>query len=143
MNRELGLPISPGWESPAYVSRLASALRHDSDIGAGLLELDAYIEKIRCKIRRTCSIKEVAIQTQLYNILIGKIPNGWNPLVSKRLIAYGVYTKNSATPVYGLVPWTAYIESDLIYDLLEFFKLKLKKIQPRLKMSFVKTITNG
>ena len=69
-------------------------------------------------------MKEIAIQTQLYNILIGKIHNGWNPLVSKRLGDYG-------------------IESALIYDSFEFFKLKLKKIQTHLRMSFVKTLTNG
>ena len=35
------------------------------------------------------------------------------------------------------------LESGLIHDSLEFFKLKLKKIQPHLRMSFVKTLTNG
>ena len=50
--------------------------------------------------------------------------NGWNPLVSKRLGDYG-------------------IESALIHDSFEFFKWKLKKIQPHLRMSFVKTLTNG
>ena len=66
----------------------------------------------------------VARQKQLFNILIGKIPNGWNPLVSKRLAAFGV-------------------DFVVIHDPLEFFKLKLKKIQPHLRMSLVKTIANG
>ena len=35
------------------------------------------------------------------------------------------------------------IDSDLIHDSFEFFKLKLKKIQPHLRMLFVKTLTNG
>lgn len=35
------------------------------------------------------------------------------------------------------------VEFELIRDLLEFFKLKLKKIQPHLRMLFVKTLTNG
>ena len=75
-------------------------------------------------IERNCSIKEVAIQKQLYNILIGKIPNGWEPLISRRLSDFGV-------------------ESELIHDSLEFFKLKLKKIQPHLRMLFVKILING
>ena len=90
LNGEFGLPSTPGLDSPAYVSSLARALWHGSDLGEGLLEFAAYIRKIRCKIERNCSIKEVAIQKQLYSILIGKIPNGWNPRVSSRLAAYGV-----------------------------------------------------
>ena len=119
--------MTPGWDSPAYVSCLALALRQDCqpdshrDHGAQFAE---YMSKIRCKIERNRSIKEIAIQKQLCSILISKIHNGWNPLVSKRLGDYG-------------------IESALIHDSLEFFKLKLKKIQPHLRMSFVKTLTNG
>jgi len=82
------------------------------------------MRKIRCKIERNRCIKDIAIQKQLYSILIGKIHNGWNPLVSKRLGDYG-------------------IESALINDSFEFFKLKLKRIQPHLRMTFVKTLTNG
>ena len=41
-----GIPITPGWDSPAYVTNLACALRHNSDIGAGLFEFAAYIRKI-------------------------------------------------------------------------------------------------
>ena len=79
MNREPGLPTTPGWDSPAYVSRLARSLRHDTGIGEGLPEFVAYISKIKCKIDRNCSIKEVAIQKQLHNMLINKVVlNGWN-----------------------------------------------------------------
>ena len=87
---EVGLPVTPGWDMPAYVSNLACALRHDNALGEGVPEFAAYIRKIRCKIDRNCSIQELAIQKQLYNILIGKIPNGWNPLISRRLSDFGV-----------------------------------------------------
>ena len=46
--------------------------------------------KIRRMIKQNRSIKEIAIQKKVYSVLIAKIPNGWNPLVSKRLRAYGV-----------------------------------------------------
>ena len=71
-----------------------------------------------------CSSQKVAIQKQLYNILIDKIPNGWNSLISRRLSDFGV-------------------ESELIHDSLEFFKLKFKKAQTHLRMLFVKCLTNG
>ena len=87
-------------------------------------EFSDYMRKVKCKIEQHGSIKEVAIQKQLYSILMGKIPNGWNPLISKRLCAFGV-------------------ESDLIHNSFEFFRLKLRRIQPHLRMSFVKTLTNG
>ena len=50
VNREPGLPFTPCWDSLAYVSNLACALRHDNDLGEGLPEFAAYIRKIRCKI---------------------------------------------------------------------------------------------
>ena len=64
------------------------------------------------------------IQKKLYNILIDKIPNGWNSLISRRLSDFGV-------------------ESDLMHNSFEFFRVKLKRIQPHLRMSFIKTLTNG
>ena len=57
------------------------------DHGAQFVE---YMKKIRCKIERNRSIREIAIQKQLHSILIDKIHNGWNPLVSKRLGDYGI-----------------------------------------------------
>ena len=157
--------MTPGWDSPAYVSCLARALRHDSDLGEGLLELAAFMKKNRCKIERNCSKKEAAIQKQLYSILIGKIPNGWNPPVSKRLAAFGIdavgvgqmsqsYANKSVclwqTFCVGTV-WhkheafalTDVSDSDLIHNSFEFFGLKLQKIQPHLGMLFGKTIVNG
>ena len=85
--------MTPGWDSPAYVSCLALALQQDCqpdshrDHGAQFVE---YMRKIQCKIERNRSITEIAIQKQLYSILVGKIHNGWNPLVSKRLGDYGI-----------------------------------------------------
>ena len=38
---EPGLPSTLGWDSPAYVSRLACAMKIDNSIGEGLLELAA------------------------------------------------------------------------------------------------------
>ena len=73
------MPITPGWESPAYVSRLAGAMKIDTGIGEGLPEFAASIGKMKRRIDRNSSIKEVAIQKQLYNILINNIQNGWNP----------------------------------------------------------------
>ena len=71
----IGAPLTPGWDSPAYVSCLALALQQDCqpdslrDHGAEFAE---YIGKIRCKIVRNRSTKEIAIQKQLYSILIGQ-----------------------------------------------------------------------
>ena len=65
-------------------------MRHDSDLGADVPELAAFIRKIQCKIERNCSIQEIAIQKQLYNILIDQIQNGWNPLILRRLSDFGV-----------------------------------------------------
>ena len=42
-----GLPSTPGWDSPAYVSRLACAMKIDNRVGDGLLECSAYISKIK------------------------------------------------------------------------------------------------
>ena len=97
-------PLTPGWDTPAYVSNLATAMRQDCqpdthrDHGADFAE---YMRRIRCTIERNGSIKELAIQKQLYSILIGKIHNGWNPLVSKRLGDYGIDSQN-------LDKWLAY-----------------------------------
>ena len=124
LSKNPGTPVTPGWDSPAYVSNLANALRPDTGLGVGLLEFAAYMKKICGKIERNCPIKKVAIQKQHYSILINNIPNGCNTLVSKRLAAFG-------------------IDSNLSHDSLEFFKLKLKMIQPHLRMSFIKTLTNG
>ena len=79
INREPGVPITPGWDSPAYVSRLAGALRIGKSIGAGLPEFAAIISKMKRMIERNCSTKEVAIPNQLHNILVHNIQNGWNP----------------------------------------------------------------
>ena len=70
VSTEPGLPTTPGWDSPAYVSRLACALRLDNGIGVGLPEFATFLSKMKRRIERNCSIKEVAIQKQLYNILI-------------------------------------------------------------------------
>jgi len=78
VNREPGLHTTPGWDSPAYVSRLACALKYDTGIGDGLPEFVACISKIKRKINRNCSIKDVAIQKQLYNMLINKHTMGGN-----------------------------------------------------------------
>ena len=50
VNREPGLPTTPGWDSPAYVSSLACALRHDNGIGEGLPEFVAYIRKLDARL---------------------------------------------------------------------------------------------
>ena len=63
--------MTPGWDSPAYVSNLANgiyALRPDNGLGVGLSESAAYVKKDCSKIDRKCLIKEVAIQKQLYSI---------------------------------------------------------------------------
>ena len=99
-------------------------MKIDNSIGDGLPELAAYISKIKRKLDRNSTIKEVAIQKELYNILINSIHNGWNPLVSKRLDDFGVIC-------------------NLMHDSCEYFKSKLKGIQPHLRMSFIKTLTNG
>ena len=104
------------------MSRLACAMRLDNGIGEGLHDVDTLLSKMKRRIDRNCSIKEVAIKKQLYNILISKMPSGWNSLVM-RLADFGA-------------------ESVLIPDSFEFFKLKLEKVQPHLRMSFVKTIAN-
>ena len=64
------------------------------------------------------------MQKEVYNILIKSIPNGWNPLVSKRLADYG-------------------ISSNLVHDTFDYYNVQLKGLQPHLRMSFIKTITNG
>jgi len=61
VGRERGFPDTPGWDSHAFVSNLACALRHDNDLGAGVPEFAAFIRKIKCKIERNCSIQEEAI----------------------------------------------------------------------------------
>jgi len=124
---ESGLPITPGWDSPAYVSRLACAMRIDNSLGAALPEFANYLSSMKRRIDRNCSISEVAIQKQIYKILMNNFQNGWNSLILKRLRDFGV-------------------GPNLVHDSdnsFEFFKLKLKRIQPHLKMLFVKTLTNG
>ena len=87
----------------------------------------------------------MAIQKQLYSILINNITNGWNPLVSKRLSAYALRHGSSVRALPESGPRRTDPEvstkvnhdgivSYLIYDSLAFFKLKLKKIQPHLRM---------
>ena len=121
---EPGLPSTPGWDSPAYVSRLACAMKIDNSIGERLPELAAYISEIKRKLDRNSSIKEVTVQKELHNILTNSIHNGWNPLVSKRLDDFGV-------------------TFHLMHDSYECFQLQLKAIQPHLRMYFIKTLTNG
>ena len=122
MSNKPGTPVIPGWDSPAYVSNLAAAMQHNNSIGIGLPEFAAYMEKICRRIQRNCTIQEVAIQKQLYSILINNLPNGWNPLVSKRLAVFGA-------------------DTPLTHDSFELFELKLKKFQPHLRVSIVTTYT--
>ena len=109
------------------------------------------MKKICGKIKRNCPIKEVAIQKQLYSILINNITNGWNPLVSKRLAAYALRHGSSVRVVPEFGPFRTDPAVDtkvnhdgivffsyLIHDSFEVFKLKLKKFQPHLRMSFGK-----
>ena len=106
-----GFPVTPGWDSLAYVSNLAAAMQHNNSIGIGVPEFAAYMKKMCRRIKRNCPIQEIAIQKQFYSILISSIPNGWNPLVSKRL----------AAAAFEFV-------SPLIHDSFELFNLKLKKV---------------
>ena len=76
INREPGITITPGWDSPAYVSRLAGAMRIDNRLGEGLPEFAAFISKMKRRIDRNSFIKEVTIQKELYNILVNNIQNG-------------------------------------------------------------------
>ena len=61
---------------------------------------------------------------KIYGFLIHKIQNGLNLIVSKRLRSFGV-------------------DSDLLNNSFGFFGVKLKIIQPHLRMLFVKTLTDG
>ena len=115
LGSQRGFPITPGWNSHAYVSNLAYAVRHDNDLGTDVPDFAAFIRKNQCKIERNCSIQEIAMQKQVYNILIDKIPSGWNSLILRRLSDFGV-------------------ESELIHNSFEFFRVKLKRIQPHLRM---------
>lgn len=124
LSNKPGTLVNPGWDSLAHVSYLTAAMQHNNRIGIGLPEFAAYMKKVCRRIERNCPIQEVAIQKQLYSMLSNSIPNGWKPLVSKRLAAFGA-------------------DSPLIHDSFELFKLKPKMIQPHLRMSFVKTLTNG
>ena len=124
IGQEPGLTITPGWDSPAYVSLLANAVKIDNPVGDGLPEFAAYISKLKCKLDRNRSIQEIAVQKEVYNILIKSIPNGWNPLVSKRLVDFGV-------------------NSELMHDSYSYYCMQLRGLQPHLRMTFIKTVTNG
>lgn len=99
-------------------------MRIDNSIGEGLPEFAAYISKINCKLDRNSNIKEVAVQKELHNILINSIHSWWNPLVSKRLDDFGVIF-------------------NFMHNSYEHLKFQLKGVQPHLRMSFTKTLTNG
>ena len=90
IGHEPGLTSTPGWDAPAYASLLANAVKIDNPVGDGLPEFAAYISKLKCKLDRNLSIQDIAVQKEVYNILIKSIPNGWNPLVSKRLVDFGI-----------------------------------------------------
>ena len=60
-----GTPVTPGWDSPAYVSNLAAAMQHSNSIGIGVPEFAAYMKKMCRMIERNCPIQEIAIQKQL------------------------------------------------------------------------------
>ena len=85
-----GFPTTPGWDSPAYVSSLAHALMHDNDCGPRIPEYCEFMIEIRRMIEQNQSIQEIPILKKVCSFLIAKIPNGWNPLVSKRLRVFGV-----------------------------------------------------
>ena len=59
------------------------------------------------------SIQEMTIQKQLYNIIIDKIPNGWNSLILKRLSDFGV-------------EFELKLLCEFFHDSFEFFKSKHK-----------------
>ena len=76
LSSQRGFPITPGWDSQAYVSNLAHAVRPDNDLGTAVPDFAAFIREIQCEIERNRSIVELPIQKKLYNILIDKTPNG-------------------------------------------------------------------
>ena len=61
-NREPGITITPEWDSPAYVSRLAGAMRTVNKLGEGLPEFAAFISKMKRRIDRNSSLIGVTIQ---------------------------------------------------------------------------------
>ena len=73
LSAETGVPLKPGWDSPACVSSLAHALMLDSDYGDGLPEFSGFLMKIKCKkIERNSSIKDIAIQKKYTALNLAK-----------------------------------------------------------------------
>ena len=52
LSNKPGTPVTPGWDSPAYVSNLAAAMQHNNSIGIGVPEFATYIRKITRSIER-------------------------------------------------------------------------------------------
>ena len=172
VGHEPGLTLTPGWDAPVYVSLLANAVKIDNPVGDGLPEFAAYISKLKCKLDRNLSIQDIAVQKEVYNILIKSIPNGWNPLVSKRLVDFGINSElmhdfGVDLACFGpagvwlgprreafFVPQVKrasglgrrhshFGQSELIHDSYSYYSVQLKGLQPHLRMSFIKTVTNG